>query len=73
MFNKKDSNEILNSKEIWYDLKKVKNYLDNHPLSSILEVNQKTNVSIGEILIFIKKGFIKIRQLDKTFIAKKNY
>ncbi len=48
------------------NLKKVKKYLEKYPLSSILEVNEKTKVSIGEILMFIKNGFIKLKQSDKT-------
>ncbi|GEM_PF-4882350 len=72
MLNDKNYKEILNNKETINDLRKVKKYLDYHPLSTILEVTEKTNVSISKILIFIKNGFIKIKQFDRTFISKNN-
>lgn len=61
--------EIIN-KDTIDDLKKVKKYLDSKPLASVLEVNEKTGVSIAKIMLFIKNGIIKLK-LKHDFPIKK--
>ncbi len=52
--------ECMASEKI--DLKKVTEYLREHPLAGILEVHQKTGVSQAQIFRFIKSGSLKIRK-----------
>jgi tmRNA-binding protein len=56
----KANTEIIN-KDTIDDLRKVKKYLNSKPLASVLEVNEKTGVSVARIMLFIKNGIIKLR------------
>jgi hypothetical protein len=44
------------------ELKRVTDYLKNHPLATVLEVNEKTKVSQSLIFKFINSGSLKIRK-----------
>ena len=48
-------------------LKKVTDYLRNHPLANIMEVHEKTQVEEVQIIRFIKSGSLKIRKPTKEF------
>jgi uncharacterized protein len=49
------------------DLKKVNDYLRDHPLASMMEVTQKTGLPQQLLLRFIKKGSLKMRKPLEEF------
>ena len=44
------------------ELKKVIDYLREHPLASIMEVNQKTGVPQQQLFRYVKNGSLKMRK-----------
>ena len=49
------------------DLKTVTDYLRKFPLASIMEVAQKTNVSVAQLSGFVKNGLLKMRKAPEEF------
>lgn len=49
------------------ELKKVTDYLRDHPLASIMEVNQKTGVPQQQLFRYVKNGSLKIRQQSDAY------
>jgi len=45
------------------DLKKVKEYLNKKPMSSVMEVMEKTGVSSTQIKHYIDAGVLKIKNI----------
>jgi len=44
------------------ELKQVRDYLREHPLANIIEINAATRVSPSKILTFIQLGIFKMRK-----------
>lgn len=49
------------------ELKKVTDYLRDHPLASLMEVNLKTGVSQQRLFQFVKNGSLKMRRPPEQF------
>lgn len=49
------------------DFKKVKEYLDEHPGATVVEVSEATGVETKKIIQFLKEGRLEIRD-DKNII-----
>ncbi|MFP4466471.1 MAG: hypothetical protein ACLFP1_05415 [Candidatus Goldiibacteriota bacterium] len=42
------------------DLKEVTDYLRKFPLASVIEVNENTSVSVGQIMRFVRSGALRM-------------
>ena len=49
------------------ELKKVTDYLRDHPLASLMEVNLKTGVAQQRLFQYIKNGTLKMRRQPEQF------
>jgi hypothetical protein len=47
------------------DIKKVKEYLNNNPMASVMDVSMKTGVPTGTIMSLVNSGVLKLKSRKK--------